>query len=757
MDVEQQGRRQPFAWGRNDRFDSERWGPRTRRLVEETYALCISWLEAPLRICIADAEQRLFAAAERAHNHMDQQVHLTVRQQLQANRSTLEQHFAAALRRRFGHLGEEVDAITTSAHQPLSLVEQSDHEQTVALGKLAARGESRNATLLFELGYRFAVLVSMPPLEGLALPLGPHAMARAFHDAGQFIDMPVQHRLMLLDSFESAVSSHLATLYETVNQHLVGDGILPQLRAFPVVRQPERQRTASAAAPRERAPEPTPEPAPEAAPVAASQHPDHIAVLDSLREMLARQRSGYGTMPAGGRPATPEELELALGAVQHHLAHVTEQATRELQSAQRLREELLMQLNAGKTPDAQRTHLSAEQNDTVELVSLLFDQLGNQLNKGSNAHSLLGELQLPLLRMAVTDRGFFDQREHPARKLLGTVAEAANDWLDGSEGDPDRGLSTKLSQLVERARREPPSTGLYTSLLADIEHHLGMLNRKAQIAERRQIEAMQGRERLELARRQAARLMAERFELNPPRGLLRTLLERAWSDVLALTLLRNGEESDVFAARLRITDQLLGRLPVDDRERLLQEVETGLQQIGMHADEANQVAQRLAGVPDSAPAGTKDKDDAPTATGLAMKLKQHQRLGEHQVSSESVQAPAAPQSPHVPTPSEQRIHEHLRKLPFGSWFEFIDPASGRITPRKLAWYSPVSGNSLFVTRRGLRSEEISLERLAHEMASGRVREAVKSRDSLLDRAMHALTGSLRSAASPADESKDAQS
>lgn len=87
--------------------------------------------------------------------------------------------------------------------------------------------------------------------------------------------------------------------------------------------------------------------------------------------------------------------------------------------------------------------------------------------------------------MAVSDRSFFDHHEHPARRLLGTVAEAANDWLDGGEGDPDRSLAAKLSQLVERARREPPSAGLYTSLLADIEHHLSMLHRKAQVAERR--------------------------------------------------------------------------------------------------------------------------------------------------------------------------------------------------------------------------------------------------------------------------------
>lgn len=104
MDVEQ-GRRQPLASGRNDRLDNERWSPRARCLIEETHALCNSWLEAPLRSCLTDAEQQLYILAERSHSHLDQQLHMGVRQQLQLHRAQLEQSFFTAVRRRFGRLG----------------------------------------------------------------------------------------------------------------------------------------------------------------------------------------------------------------------------------------------------------------------------------------------------------------------------------------------------------------------------------------------------------------------------------------------------------------------------------------------------------------------------------------------------------------------------------------------------------------------------------------------------------------------------
>jgi hypothetical protein len=85
-------------------------------------------------------------------------------------------------------------------------------------------------------------------------------------------------------------------------------------------------------------------------------------------------------------------------------------------------------------------------------------------------------------------------------------------------------------------------------------------------------------------------------------------------------------------------------------------------------------------------------------------------------------------------------------LPFGCWFEFVDPGTGQIARRKLAWYSPMSGRCLLVSRRGQRGEEMSLSQLAHEIANGRACEVVEQRESLLDRAWRSLTGSLRQSA-----------
>ncbi len=726
MDVEQ-GRRQPLASGEGGRPRGQgSWSPRARRLIEETHALCDSWLEAPLRACLLDAEHKLLGQAEQARNHLDQQLFMTVRQRLQSQRETLERRVLSEVSQSFERLGTLAGQ---SGLATLSLLDEGEHDERVALEQAGTRSEARHAPLLFELSYRFGALTSLPPLEGEDLPLGARALAHAFLDAMRDWDLPSRHRLLLLDSFDHMVGRHLASLYETVNQHLASEGILPHLHAYRVARPGDdrRLRVPTSAVPGGL---PT-------AQATTTTQGDNLG--DMLRELLALQRQAAPKPAlATARELADEQLQQALTALHEPLTRLAQHLAAEGQVL-RLRDQLLALLNANADASAPPVELSAGQEDTVQLVALLFEQMTAAMRRDSHAYQVLGDWQIPLLRMALADRGLFEQREHPARRLLAAMTDAAQDWLDGGGHDADPSLASKLSHLAECAQQETPSAALYTSLLADIEHHLALLSRKAQATERRQVEAMQGRERLEHARHRAAELISERFQAAPPRGLLRTLLERAWSDVLALTLLRNGEESETFAGRLRMTDQLLGLAPIDDPAGLRTDVQTGLQQIGMQEEEAAQVAQRLLGTVDMSAA-----DDKLSATGVALKLKQHRRLGESQ-AAERPPPETEPARPEQKTldEDERRVHAHLLTLPFGTWFEFLDEAGRSTGMQKLAWYSTVSGRCLFVTRRGARGQELSLEQLARDIVRGRAREATGERENLFDRALRALLDNVR--------------
>lgn len=693
------------------RHPREHQSTRAQRLIGEILSLCESWLHEPLRLCLGDFDVRLHDKAEHTRSHLSQQRYLTTRQSLLQGRKMFDQHFIASLRQGFDELGVKQKPASTSFPLSLSLLDSSDHDLVVALDQLVARSEARGGQVLVELGYRLGVLVGAPPLEGAALPLGPRAMTAAFREASKALGLPGNHELLLVQSLESSLMQRLGPLYEMVNAHLLADGILPRLRAFSLPREaPRRARMAVPKSPPSEAKVPLVETAPRAPPVGG------------LRGLLASQRADRVDLPA-----TTDELQNALRLLQKPHSPLSHHVSRELFSSRRLREELHIQLNAGRASGTPRTCLSTDQDDTVELIARLFDQLGRQLQDEGDAKALLSGLQLPLLRAAVSDQQFFDRREHPARQLLDKMTQAMHDWLDDEVGgEVAHDLRPTFEKVVERANQEPQRTSIYTTLLVEIEQHVAQWRSNATVAERRHVEAVQDHDRLEQARHRVAKLLEERLAHVPSDHPLRTLLDHTWSDVLSLTLLRHGEDSETFATRLVITDQLMGRLPAGDRQRLGQKVQSGLLQIGMHGEEASQIAQELilAGV---RPAGD--------SAGYA-EQNQHSanRVTRKRMASDAGLEPG---------PQERRTLQRLHELPSDSWFERVNPASGRVSQRKLAWYSPLSGRSLFVTRRGQRSEELSLRQLAEELTSGRMREMSATSGSLLDRAWQTLTDGLR--------------
>ena len=68
---------------------------------------------------------------------------------------------------------------------------------------------------------------------------------------------------------------------------------------------------------------------------------------------------------------------------------------------------------------------------------------------------------------------------------------------------------------------------------------------------------------------------------------------------------------------------------------------------------------------------------------------------------------------------------------------------GDTVRRKLSWFSTLTGRCLFVNQRGARTEERSMQQLARDLVRKQVRIVSEERESLIDRAWHAIVGTLR--------------
>lgn len=481
-----------------------------------------------------------------------------------------------------------------------------------------------------------------------------------------------------------------------------------------------------------------------------------LDLYDRMRDLLAARRhaeraahAGEPTPPSSGI-ARAEDVQAVLSIMQSRAAAPLVIGGRLVpRGISHIKQDLLNQLREF-TPDGKPPRLTEGDADTVELVSQLFEEISKTARVDSPAASMIAKLQIPMLRVALADKRFFARRLHPARQFLSAIAESALSWH--SEDPEDRAAADKLAVLVDRVTAEfKGNTALFEELLSEYVKHHHTLTRKSEVAERRHVEAAKGREKLDLARREAAAAVSSRLKAGEPSALVRALLEQAWTDVLALTILRQGRDSQAYVTRLAVADRLIEALghehnPLDpgadanEEAFLRHEVEVGLAQVGYHAEDIQLVVSRMF--------GDEGRRDSATLSELAMRLKARTRLGAEAVSTASLAAAfAQPKALGAPLDArEQDICQKLKALPPGTWMEFVLNSHGEIARRKLAWASSASDRCLIVNQRGGRVDEPTLELVARELARGHVRVVPAEPDGLVDRALRAVLAKLREAA-----------
>jgi hypothetical protein len=507
------------------------------------------------------------------------------------------------------------------------------------------------------------------------------------------------------------------------------------------------------------APPPTAPPgdAAEQAAAAAPTDPDLNQFL-VMRQLLAGRRQLLGKLnpdrTVGSREAAQvidsTRLQSALGRLQSRPpAPVMVNGKATTRSVGHLKQEILALLRQN-SPEQMAPTLAEEDGDAIDLVGMLFDTIMKDVKPHSPAASLLAKLQVPLLRVALQDKQFFTRGEHPARQMLNTVAETGTYWL--SEDDADQGLVHMMNAAVDRTVRDfDGDLGLFNNLLADINSHLQTVTHKAEVAERRHVEAARGKEKLALARGRASEEVESLLkDQNLPR-FTHTLLSQAWTDVMALTALRHGDDSDVWKQQLEVAGRLVQIAKASPAEQaaislanagLQQEIEQALSQVGYQGDEASAIAQRLVN-PASATEG-----DAASRTELTMRMKSRARLGVDTAGKKAKKA-ALP-------PDEQAQFDQLVHTPFGTWFEFVTNQQGDKSRQRLSWFSTLTGNALFVNHRGQKVGEHTLDQMARLMAHGQLHMVEPEKGSMIDRAWASVMGALKSFAGQAPTEAHAQ-
>lgn len=714
------------------------------------------------------ADDALFELADKAASNQDQTAYFDAMRELRLRRKAMTVSILQYVSRAFNDIGkfnpssagaslDEVD------QDSLTLLDHSELEQRVAIENLVNKLSSRYGEAIRLLNTRVSHLLPSVTLVESQMPLSPDVICGGVAEACSDLDIDIRAKLVVLKLFDRLLADKLGNFYQEANRTLIAEGVLPEMKRPPV-----GSGVGTPAPARETPAQPSQaDPGASATASGWSEAEDGISsghTFTELSELLHQGRSAATTGSAGGR------VLIDTGTLMARLQNIqTVPAEWGPGRVVPLAEQLEPVL---KAEDGKAFTVGQVDSDVINLVSMLFDFILEDRQLHPVMKALIGRLQIPVLKVALSDKNFFNRGGHPVRKLLNELAMSAIGWTEKTNGQRDP-LREKIEGVVDRVLNEfTDNVDLFGELLTEFSHFVDLDRRRRELVEQRLRDAEEGRAKQERAAESASDLIhqvSSGHELPEP---VNKLLSEAWTRYLQWTALREGEDSQAWARAGELTrklvwsvdprpvtadtrTELLRAIPaiVDDLRRALQEIswdpfatDTVIRDLELvHVDVFQQLVTSRA-VPEPQP------EPQPTSMAGAMPEVSESPAPDAVASVTSLEMPEVAEGslegeaisePDVGTGQSTTIDaswlERADRLRVGSWIE-LSREDVR-TRCKLAAFIKATGKYIFVNRSGAKVAEYQRDTLAVAMACGEI--SVLDDGLIFDRALESIIDNLR--------------
>ena len=186
----------------------------------------------------------------------------------------------------------------------------------------------------------------------------------------------------------------------------------------------------------------------------------------------------------------------------------------------------------------------------IDIVAALFDQVLSDPKVAPEMARQIARLQMPVLRVALADMGFFHSRKHPVRRFVNRIATLSVAY-DTLEEGPGKACLEQVTALVnDIVDGDFDNMALYETKLSELERHIESSNAR-ESAENAAVQALlSGKEAdLRVQQRYMQLLRRELADVTMP-DFVRDFLTQIWSQVQVMASARDGTQS-AFAARMR--------------------------------------------------------------------------------------------------------------------------------------------------------------------------------------------------------------
>ncbi|MDL2188132.1 DUF1631 domain-containing protein [Pseudomonas sp. ChxA] len=675
-------------------------------------------LQQGLQELFDNADDTLFEMADKARSNVDHHIFFEAMRDLRLKRKSFERVFMEQLFAAFVDLGQaeraQLQWMPVVSYEAAPGTSRDALEKAVALEAMLGRVRHRDGLALGQLTARLGTLLGNP-LDERDNPLGPALLCEFFLRAGRSLGVEIRVKLIMLKLFEKYVLSDADQLYAEANQLLVATGVLPQLKAVPS-RRPggrearEQQREGSVQA------------------VDQPLDENGQQAFAALQKLLAAVRGSV----APTLEACAEPLPIATRDLLRLLSHLQQYVPEpEAEDDFDLRNQLEQLLTRVSVKSGKSRVVEDADEDVINLVALLFEFILTDHSVPDVFKALIARLQIPLLKVAVLDKSFFSRASHPARRLLNEIASAAMTWSPRDDYPRDS-LYLRTEQVVQRLLNEfVEDLAIFPQVLAQFSAFTADERQRSELLEQHTCEAEEGRVRTDAARQRVAEVLNRRLVGRVLPQTVVQFVQQAWSQVLLLASLKQGEQSVQWQAAVRTLDELIwsvslqkdteaGRHLIEQLPGLLKALRDGLTRAAFDPFSTREFFVRL----------------------QAMHLQSLE--GQSLDTLIEVREPLSLISevpdviPSLPSDDPELLK--VQQLRIGNWFEFQQDDGSRLRCKLKAIMAPAN-RYIFVSRTGLKALEKSAGQLAMAFKQG----ALCSLDEglLFDRALTSVIGTLR--------------
>jgi hypothetical protein len=728
--------------------------------------------------------------AEQAKSNKDQLALFEVQNLIAAVQQPAEQEFCQHLSNGFVKFKNKTLNTLTGEERftgdMLSLVEHSDLEETIAITSITHRAEGFYAEQLWAVQQRLALLNDGEKLDERSNPASPVQFCEALRKVLASLDIDAKTKIIGYKIFDQEVIGQLESLYDEINQYLIHQNLLPNLRFVPSCDHDSNPRSPTED---QFADDPSDiNPLGELQPQSGIEHrrardrllsgalnPSDVQYQSSLlnaikllQAHITHQGSHQGSV-GQDVPQTPvaasgfvagasypaaslvppnqlpnvqnlrvynnDQIVSVLDNLQINTLAFTQQAYEAAnvaagvvnlapQRVQDVSQQMMQQIASENENGA----VEASDMQTIDLVGMLFEYMLSDEHLPDSVKALLSYLHTPFLKIAFIDKDFFEQPEHPARVLLNSLAEAGVRWV-GNDGSDQFEIFNKIKITVFRLLEDfKNDVRLFAELLIEFNAYSHNVARRQELMERRALEKAQGEEKLREAKLQVNNAVRSRTDGRDMPSAILLLLLQPWSDYLSFVLLRYGENSDSWQRAVAVIEDLLWSL----EPKTLQIDKVKQMERQDHLLAALEHGFETIGYEQAK--GRKLIEAVIALQRLALQSKKAEPAPAPMRSKlESMAAEKAGQTDVLAapqTPDESKIVDSLKMIEFGTWFEF--EGGKRL---KVAWFNQKTNHYMLVDQQGRKVSLIAGLQLARDMIAGNARVIAGSTKPFFERAL----------------------